>query len=136
MFKAFLGLILGLTPLSQRLSPVEHVDLIELNHYFDNRARHVFSQVIIYERWAHNGEFHVRFWALIEERESLNRIPIQDFHANKVTVWIKLNNGVTTRLESRLFKETWTQHDPEKRDKDVLPEQFRLRLAAEGIKKE
>jgi hypothetical protein len=135
MFKAFLTLILGLTPLSGRLRPVEYVDMIELNHFHDKKGNHVYSQVIFYERLAENGQFRVRSWALIEMRESLNRLPQYDPKVDKVVVDMKMPNGIAVRLESRLLKETWTQHDPERRDKDKLPEQYRLRLAVEGIKK-
>lgn len=135
MFKAFLTLILGLQPLSQRLWPVEYVDMIELNHYFNGKAQHVYSQVIFYERLAANGHFHVRGWALIEMRESLNRLPQYDPIADKVVVDMITSDGKYTRLESRLFKETWTQYDPERLDKDKLPEQYRLRLAVESVRK-
>ncbi len=135
MFKAFLTLILGLTPLSQRLRPVEYVDMIELNHFHNKKGQHVYSQVIFYERLAENGQFRVRSWALIEMRESLNRLPQYDPTVDKVVVDMKMPDGKVVRLESRLFKETWTDFDPERRDKDKLPEQFRLRLAVEGIKK-
>jgi hypothetical protein len=84
---------------------------------------------------ADNGQFRVRSWALIEMRESLNRLPQYDPTVDKVVVDMKMPDGKVVRLESRLFKETWTDFDPERRDKDKLPEQFRLRLAVEGIKK-
>jgi hypothetical protein len=109
--------------------------MIELNHFHNNKGQHVYSQVIFYERLAENGQFRVRSWALIEMRESLNRLPQYDPKVDKVVVDMKMDSGKVVRLESRLFKETWTQHDPERRDKDKLPEQFRLRLAVESVKK-
>lgn len=135
MFRSLLCLICSLPTLADRLSPIEWVDLIELNHFYDKQARYVFSQVIFYERLAENGQFRVRSWALVNEQESLTRIPEYNPATEVVTVTMKLPNDVVVRLKSRLFRETWTQNDPEKDDKLKLPEQYRLRLAAESIKK-
>ncbi len=51
----------------------ESVDLIELNHFYDRQGRHVYDQVIFYERLASTGQYRVRAWCLVEDRESLNR---------------------------------------------------------------
>ena len=66
----------------------ECVDLIELNHFYDRQGKHVYDQVIFYERHPGNGKYHVRAWCLVEDRESLNRRPLRDEVSNLYRVEI------------------------------------------------
>ncbi|MBM3966881.1 MAG: hypothetical protein FJ308_17720 [Planctomycetes bacterium] len=108
----------------------EQVDMIELNHFYDPLGRHVYDQVIFYHVSPETGKFRVRAWCLIEDRESLSRRPLRDATTSNVHVeWYDDNQKLLRRLSSKLFRESWTQVDPERSDKVQLEEKLRLSLA-------
>lgn len=108
----------------------EQVDMIELNHFYDPLGRHVYDQVIFYHISPETGKFRVRAWCLIEDRESLSRRPLRDAQTSTVRVdWYDDNQKLLRRLSSKLFRESWTQVDPERSDKVQLEEKLRLSLA-------
>lgn len=108
----------------------EQVDMIELNHFYDQVGRHVYDQVIFYHVSPETGKFRVRAWCLIEDRESLSRRPLRDPQTSTVRVeWYDENQKLLRRLSSKLFRESWTQVDPERSDKVQLEEKLRLSLA-------
>lgn len=109
----------------------ECVDLIELNHFYDRQGKHVYDQVIFYERHPGNGKYHVRAWCLVEDRESLNRRPVKDAVSDLYRVeWLDSDQQVLRSIRSRLFRESWTHTDPERTDKRQLDERMRLHLVA------
>jgi hypothetical protein len=116
---------------SSRVYPVveEHVDLIELNHFYDHQGRHVYDQVIFYERAADTGKFQVRAWCLVEDRDALNRRPIKNVSTQLYQVdWYDNDQKLMRKLSSRLFRESWSQVDPERADKKHHDERSRILL--------
>ena len=108
----------------------EYVDLIELNHFYDQPGRLVYDQVIFYERSVATGRFQVRAWCLVEDREALNRRPIRNYVTDLVEVdWYDTDRRVLRRVTSRLYRESWTQIDPERADKKSHPEHLRVSLS-------
>lgn len=108
---------------------IEFVDLVELNHFFDQQGRHVYDQVIFYERHPGNGKYHVRAWCLVEDRESLNRRPVKDVHNDLYRVdWLDTDLRVLRSIRSKLYRESWSHVDPERTDKKQLDERLRLSL--------
>jgi hypothetical protein len=108
----------------------ERVDLIELNHFYDPQGRHVYDQVIFYNRHPGSGKFQVRAWCLVEDRESLNRRPIFQVETGLYRVdWLDSDQQVLRRIESRLHRESWSHVDPERMDKKKHDERLRLSLA-------
>ncbi|XZE33591.1 hypothetical protein SH501x_004380 [Pirellulaceae bacterium SH501] len=107
----------------------ERVDLIELNHFYDPQGRHVYDQVIFYNRHPGSGKFQVRAWCLVEDRESLNRRPIYQVETGFYRVdWLDSDLQVLRRIESRLHRESWSHVDPERVDKKKYDERLRLSL--------
>lgn len=107
----------------------EPVDLIELNHFHDPCGRHVYDQVIFYNVAPETGKFHVRAWCLIEDREPLSRRPIMDPRSSIVRVeWWDDQQQLMRRLSSKLYRESWTQIDPERSDRACWDERLRLSL--------
>ncbi|XZE45563.1 hypothetical protein SH467x_000808 [Pirellulaceae bacterium SH467] len=107
----------------------EHVDLIELNHFYDPLGRHVYDQVIFYNRHPATGRFHVRAWCLVEDRESLSRRPVYQAATGLYRVdWLDSDQQVLRRLESRLHRESWSHLDPERIDKKKYDERLRFAL--------
>jgi len=111
----------------------ETVDAIELHHFFDKSLHHVFDQVIFYERIPGNGQYRVRAWCLVEDKESLNRRPVWCELARRYeVVWYDTDNRLLLNIRSSLFRERWMQFDPERVDKNKLDEGCRLSLRRPG----
>lgn len=107
----------------------EHVDLIELNHFYDQQGRHVYDQVIFYERCPDTGKFKVRAWCLVEDRETLSRRPIRDLESNLYQVnWFDSDQRLLRKITSRMYRESWTQVDPERANKRIVDERLRTSL--------
>lgn len=107
----------------------ESVDLIEMNHFFDHRGLHVYDQVIFYERAADTGRYQVRAWCLVEDREALHRRPIQNQQTQLYQVdWYDNDQKLMRRITSRMYRESWTQIDPERADKKLHDERSRILL--------
>ncbi len=107
----------------------ESIDMIELNHFYDSSGRHIYDQVIFYHLAPETGKYRVRAWCLVEDRESLSRRPIRNPVTGRVRVeWYDGEHRVLRHLESSVYRESWTQVDPERMDKRYLDERLRLSL--------
>ena len=107
----------------------EFVDLIELNHFYDQRGRLVYDQVIFYERAPETGRFQVRAWCLVEDREGLNRRPVKNYETQLYHVdWFDTDQRLLRKITSRLYRESWTQIDPERANKKIHDERSRIAM--------
>ena len=107
----------------------EYVDLIELNHFYDQLGRPVYDQVIFYERAPETGRFQVRAWCLVEDRESLNRRPVRNYETQLYQVdWFDTDQRLFRKITSRLYRESWTQIDPERTNKKIHDERLRIAM--------
>ena len=107
----------------------EYVDAIELSHFYDDKGRLVYDQVIFYERTPTTGKFQVRAWCLVEDREYLNRRPVKNESTGIYQVdWYDTDKKIRRKLTSRIFRESWSQIDPERADKKVHDERRRIAL--------
>lgn len=133
----FLPAILSLSPplllIAAGPSPNSHgelkerVDLIELNHFYDDLGRHAFDQVIFYEWSPDFRRFHVIAWSLVEG--DLHRMPSRVPGSEDTRVqWFDRDAKVNRQVQSKLFRETWSQHDPERANKRLIEEKYRLSL--------
>jgi len=110
------------------MSTHEHVDAIELNHSFDARGKLVYDQLIFWERTPTTGRFQVRAWCLVDDRDGINRRPIRNDNGLYECDVVDKNERLTRRIVSRLFRESWSQVDPEREDKKRHPESLRIEL--------
>lgn len=113
-------------------APVElvrdEVDLIEVNHFFDEQGRLVFDQVIFYEWSQGDARYMVRAWRLVKSPQQL---PQKDWRTgNYVAYWRDDGQGgnVLRRVESSAIRETWLQYDPELAEREILPKERRREL--------
>lgn len=102
----------------------EAVDLIELNHFYNEHGKLVFDQVIFYDWSADDTRFHVRDWLLVK---TVNHVPVRDFCHDCYTVMWQ-DGEQLRRIESKSFRETWTQYDPELVEREYLPKERRREL--------
>ena len=103
---------------------VDEVDLIELNHFYDDRGRLVFDQVIFYDWCPGEGRFQVRDWRLLK---SPAQIPRRNWgRGDFLTIWH--DGDLLREVRSKGIHETWTQYDPELMERENLPKEKRQRL--------
>lgn len=114
------------------LNPVDtsardEVDLIEINHYRDEKGRHVVDQIIFYDWSSIDGRLHVRDWRMLKRPA---QIPHRDWQRGDfVAVWQDRQNGESLRtVRAPAMRETWTRYDPEIIDKEMVPESLRRKL--------
>lgn len=103
---------------------VDEVDLIELNHFYDDHGRLVFDQVIFYDWCSAQGRFQVRDWRLLK---SPAQIPRKNWrNGDFLTIWH--DGDLLREVRSQGIHETWTQYDPELIEREFLPKEKRQRL--------
>lgn len=105
----------------------ERVDLIELNHFYDDLGRHAFDQVIFYEWSPDYCRFHVIAWCLVED--DLSRMPTKLPGSGEYVVrWFDRDAKIQRQVRSKLYRETWSQTDPERANKRLIDEKYRVSL--------
>ena len=110
----------------------ESVDLVEVNHLFNDKGEHVFDQVVFYDLDLPNGKFQVRAWRLIK---SADQLPYRDWrHGDYVTMWY--DGEQLRRVRSPSLQETWTQYDPEQVEREFLPKEKRRNLRKLKVRKQ
>ncbi len=105
----------------------DRVDLIELNHFYDDLGRHAFDQVIFYEWSPDFRRFHVIAWSLVEN--DLARLPKKLPGSGDYSVkWYDRDSKIQREVRAKLYRETWGQVDPERANKKLIDEKYRLCL--------
>ncbi len=105
----------------------ERVDLIELNHFYDDLGRNMYDQVIFYEWSPDYRRYHVIAWCLVEN--DLGRMPSKVVGSDDYVVrWHDRDSKVRREVRSNLYRETWTRVDPERANKKLLDEKLRTSL--------
>ncbi|MDA1050172.1 MAG: hypothetical protein O3C40_06795 [Planctomycetota bacterium] len=106
---------------------VDQVDLVEVNHFYDDQGRLVFDQVIYYDWSTVHSRYQVRDWRLLK---TATQVPLRDWRdGGYVSEWedFKQRNGVR-RVRAKSVRETWTQHDPELVEREFLAQEKREEL--------
>lgn len=112
----------------------QEVDLIELNHFYDDQGKHAYDQVIFYEWSPDYRRYHVVAWCLVEN--NLARMPTRDHDRDAYVVrWYDRDVRMHRSVWGRLFRETWTQTDPERANKKLMEEKYRVSLLRAPVRK-
>ena len=89
---------IGLTPRESVTS--DRVDLIELNHFYDEHGKHVFDQIIFYDWSPDDSRYHVRAWRLLKKPA---QIPTRNWtQGDYIAVWH--DGEVLRRVRAHLFQ--------------------------------
>jgi hypothetical protein len=117
-----LVLVLGVNP-HERVAR-DSVDLIEVNHFYDEYGRLVLDQVIFYDWSAEHSRYMVRAWRLVK---NASQLPQRDWQeGGYIAVW--QDGEVLRDVRSTAVRETWTQYDPELVEREYLPKEKRREL--------
>ncbi len=97
------------------------VDLIEINHCYDEKGQLMFDQLVFYDWCPTKSHYDVRDWCLLKS-------PLQMPRRNHVTgtymaMW--RDGSVMRRVQAATIRESWTQHDPENIEQKYLPKEQR-----------
>lgn len=100
------------------------VDLVELNHFLDDHGREVFRQVVFFDWSRKSRQFEVRAWRLVKHPSQL---PRQLDHSSTYLIrW--QDKSITREVRAKSMRETWSQQDPERVNRAILPENQRRPL--------
>jgi hypothetical protein len=106
------------------LTMCDHVDLVELNHYYDDQGRVVFRQLIFYEWCSASGRFNIRDFCLVRENSQL---PVRDHRRGMFsTRWN--DDGTHRHVTADLMRCTHTHFDPEVLEREYLDKNKRREL--------
>jgi hypothetical protein len=109
--------------------PVEEtrVDLMELNHRYDDQGRHCYDQIIFYEWSPDYRRYHVVAWRLLDSTQS--KMPSFSHTRNRYEVGMYNRDLIQFhQIWSPMFRETWSTSDPERANKELLDEKYRVAL--------
>lgn len=118
---ALLGISAALIAHANNYAP-QSCDLMELNHYHDHEGRQVFDQLIFWEWCETEDVYRVMAWRLVNDKDDA---PVTCNHTSKLWSTSWRDGSIRREMVSTLFKESWTQIDPERADKAKHPEQYR-----------
>ena len=108
----------------------DRVDLIEINHFYDENGKHVFDQIIFYDWCNKDCRFHVRAWRLLKKP---TQVPSRNWqNGDYVAVWHDTGD-VLRRVRGATICETWTQYDPELHERQFRPKDKRRDLSRFAI---
>jgi hypothetical protein len=111
----------------------DHCDLAELNSFYDCNGRHVYDQVIFYEWSPSLHRYHVRAWVLSDG----DKQPQRDYRNGLyVTKYTERDTSIERTITSTHFRRSWTQIDPERDNKRLLPENERHALTKRSVTKQ
>jgi hypothetical protein len=111
----------------------DHCDLAEINSFHDCNGRHVYDQVIFYEWSPSLHRYHVRAWVLSDG----DKQPQRDYRNGLyVTKYTERDTSIERTITSTHFRRSWTQIDPERDNKRLLPENERHALIKRSVTKQ
>lgn len=120
--------LLATTPIADARH--HRVDVVEVNHLYNDMGEHVLDQVIFWD-WCFTAcRYQVRDWRLLRGAAS----PSGRVCCGPQRLWpfgwqvTLLDDGGVRRIYARAVRETWTQYDPEMAERNVLEEQKRRKL--------
>lgn len=117
-----LALTVGSNPLNTLTT--DRVDMVEINHLYDEQGRLLFDQIIYYDWHPKQKRYNVRAWRLIK---SPSQVPYRRRNGGYLAIWH--DGGVLRRVRAQVLRESWTQFDPELLERAYLPKEKRRDLS-------
>ena len=90
----------------------DHVAVLERNHFFDSEGKHVFTQWLF---WDENLDLVA--WRMAKCETTIDR---------GAMLWF--DDGVFRKVKFHQYRESWTQEDPELRERERMPADLRREL--------
>jgi hypothetical protein len=111
----------------------DRVDLIELNHFYDDQGRLVFDQWLFYDWDNHHRQFIIVDWRLCKT----NDIVMRNHHRRNYSLSFPdhKHRNALRKVTAGGYCETWTQYDPELVNREIVPIDRRRELRKPQPKK-
>ena len=122
----------------------EQVDVIEVNHFHDDKGVEIFVQVIFWERIGKYGTLIVRDWRLVKDfkqtddgldKQAAGPLMPRKDHKRGIYVCLWHDKDVLRKVAAMTAVETYTQVDPELVNREIWPKERRTLLLPSGNKK-
>lgn len=114
-----LSWVITVSTAGSRQESVGYCDLVEVNHRHDpTNGSLQFTQVIAWDWSPEYGRFDAQSWALISDWKRTETGVVVDV----------LGTDHVLRTRCRYYRETWTNHDPERENTKVFPDKFRRKV--------
>ena len=106
---------------------VDQVDLVEINHFYDEQGRLVFDQIIFYDWSSAQSRYNVRDWRLLKKTA---QVPLRNWRdGDFVAEWHDFKDrDLLRKVKAKMIRQTWTQYDPELLEREFLPQEKRREL--------
>jgi hypothetical protein len=115
-----LWLVIAVVPVDEALR--DHVDLIEINHVYNDLGQPVFDQLIFWEWCQRSARWQVRAWRMAKGAGIDRAVPLPERDWQRggyVLLWRDWDRLRIVRAAA--VRETWTQYDPEMVEREVWP---------------
>ncbi|MHB0959837.1 MAG: hypothetical protein ACYC6N_14190 [Pirellulaceae bacterium] len=109
----------GSSPSSEVQS--DKVDLIEINHCYDEKGSLVFDQLLFYDWCPLKSHYDLRDWRLLKSPLQVPRRSQET--GGFVTLWRE--GTLLRKVHAETIRESWTQYDPEIFERRFLPKEQR-----------
>jgi hypothetical protein len=127
-----LVLLFAVVPVDETLR--DHVDLLEINHYYNDQAEHVFTQLIFWEFSWEKERWQVRAWRMAKGISMDRSIPSPQRDWQRGGYALCWRDGDRLRsVHAVSLRETWTQYDPEQYDRQWTPTSERRDLRRSDV---
>lgn len=100
----------------------DRVELVELNTYYDDHGKLLFSQLIFYNWDKENSRYEIIDWRFYRAEATLF-----SFRGTGSLV-ILYDDDRLRKIQCKFFRDTHTQYDPETLDREILPKEKRKKL--------
>lgn len=100
----------------------DRVDVIEVNHFYDEEGRLVFDQIIFWEWCPVTKRHQVVAWRLLKKYSAWPERRGREWQS----MWI--DGELLRRVIAPSIRETWTQYDPELEERKLLRKEHRREL--------
>ena len=125
------ALLLLLATVWPSIEITDSVERLELNHFYDTKGQHMFSQVIAWEWDRQLSRYVVRDFVAVTMRDATP--PVRGKQAlpdGKIKVFVADRQRHHVRqIVADTFAETWTQFDPELENRVVRGKESRSLLS-------
>lgn len=102
----------------------DRVDVIELNHFYDDYGQHVFDQLIFWDFNWRRSRMEVRAWRMVKKKHQLPRID----HGREDVFSLWSDGEVMREVRAPILRESWEQYDPELVNREMVPKERRREL--------
>jgi hypothetical protein len=115
-----LWLLIAVVPVDEALR--DHVDLIEINHVYNDLGQPVFDQLIFWEWCSAAARWQVRAWRMAKGAGIDRAVPLPERDWQRGGYVLLWRDGDRLRIvRAAAVRETWTQYDPEMVEREVWP---------------